>query len=226
MVKLSAGNQHTAGHGVSKYLLFSFFIMHFCRFQSAVHLCSDHVTIFSVSSAPFLWTGLLAPSLHHALPRCVLLLPPAPLGHVGLLLLEAAGQALIQNCRKTGLLQNPCRPRSLLFALFIAFVHRGMLLAPRTYQLSCKPAPKIWDIPRAAAPLPHKSPRKFSKHGFRLFLLLSSSSTVESTSAELQHPLFCLIFRASSLIHGTYSKPWEQDHSSLYFARIGMLNTS
>lgn len=154
MLKLLAGNQHTAGHGVSKYLLFSFLILHFCHFKSAANLCSDHVTISSVSSAPFLWTGLPPSSLHQALPRCVLLLPPAPLGHVGLPLLKAAGQALIQNLDfcKTHAHLSLC---SLLSS--IASVHRGMPLAPLTCQLSCRVALKVWNIPTAAAPLPHKS---------------------------------------------------------------------
>jgi len=184
------------------------------KYSCQYSLFADHVMI-SVFKAPFLWTGLPAPILHQASPRCVLLLPPAPLGDVGLPLLRAAGQALPPGCRhvcahtKPGPLQSLCTPQPLLSVV----LHRlcahgnavGTCYSPAVSQ-------KIWDIPIAAAPLLHKSSRKFSKHG---------SSTVERR-AQVLHMLNCSIhfqFNPQSILSNPqhFLKAWGVEPPLLVF---------
>lgn len=131
------------------------------------------MTAFSVSTAPF-FVG----SLPQALPTRVLLLPPAPLGDVALPTHLYETRATAKPVHASGSAR--CLP------LPLCTRERCWHLLPT--KPSCRPPPKVWDVPTAAAPLPHKSSWKFRKRGSQVILLLSSSSTAERRVQVLHQP--------------------------------------
>lgn len=181
VVKLLAANQHPVGHGVSKYLLFSFLISHLCHFKSVQN------TAANIISAPTTLRSSLFPQPPlcglGSLPRsftkpclgvsCSFLQPRWGTWGCPSSGLQARHSHLAADTR--ALIQNPglcktCAHLSLCSLLSsIASMHTGTLLASLSYQPSCRLLPKIWDMPTAAAPLPHKPSWKFSKQGSRLF---------------------------------------------------------
>lgn len=138
--------------------------------------------MFSVSTAPFLWTGLPAPTLHQVLPRCVLLLPPDPLGGC----VAASPQALTPGCQHTCIpknlaLPNPHSPRPLLFLVFQCLcAHRntaGTSYSPAILQAASK---DLGHSNSSCTPSPTKSLLEMQQAWIQISLLPPSPTTAQS----------------------------------------------